>query len=131
MPPGHGRLEVDRHTAPRRLGKQLAAVLRDQGLVRRDHVLAPLQRVHHPRERRLDPADHLDDDPDLRIVQHVPRIGGEQLRVERRVALPGRIPHEDLFDHDLRAEAPLDVVLILLQDAHNAAADVPRPQQPQ
>jgi hypothetical protein len=73
---GHCRLERDHH-ALRRGGEDLVAMVREQRLVGRDHVLAMRDRVEHERARRLDAADQLAHDIDIRMADDDLRIVGQ------------------------------------------------------
>src|SRR5664280_1565853 len=66
------------------------AVAGQQRLVGRHHPPAASQRGEHQRARRLDAADHLDDDVDVVALYQAGRVRGEQARVHRQVADPLR-----------------------------------------
>jgi len=69
----HRGLEGDHHAGPLRGGEDAVAVLREQGLVRRDHVLAVRNRIQHQVARDARAADQLDDDVDVRRTRD--RVG--------------------------------------------------------
>ena len=70
MPPGDRAFERDHHALRVRGGEDLVAVPREQRLVGGDHVLAVGDRLQDERARRLDAADQLDDDVDVRMREH-------------------------------------------------------------
>ena len=64
--------------AGRRRGrKQLRSAARDELLVRGDDALAALKQLQHVAACRLDPAHHLGDDDDARIVEDLREARGE------------------------------------------------------
>ena len=112
-----------------RLGEQLAPVRAEQCLVRGHDVLAIAQRLHHVCARGLQAAHHLDDDADVGIVEDVGGIRGlPRGRQLRRTPCPG-MAQEHALDRDASPDPLGDRVLILLEDAYDAATDVPRAEQ--
>ena len=57
---------------------QLRALVRDEQFVRRHHRLARCKRALDERCGRLATADDLDDDADVRVVDHRCRVGDER-----------------------------------------------------
>ena len=83
-PAAHGRLEGDRPADAAGTIEQLAAMLRQQGLVGRDHVLSALEHFEHDRAVGLQAADKLHDRLDFRVVQDRGQIRGQQARAAAR-----------------------------------------------
>ena len=77
MPPATDASKRDHHALRVRGREDLGAVMREQRLVRGDHVLAVRDRVEHERARRLDAADQLADDVHVRMPDDDRRIVGE------------------------------------------------------
>ena len=119
-------LEVDRHAPARRFGEQLAPFEGHERLVGGHHVLGPRQRFHDVGvQRRLNSADELDDDLDLRVLRERRpgcRSAGKALDALPRVRV--RVANQGLFDRDRAAESPFDLSLVLLQDANNPGPHV-------
>ena len=101
----------------------------DERLVSGDHVLAVLDGAQDQRPRRLEPADELDDDPHLGVVDHRRRVLGEHDAVEREVARLVEIADAGAGDLDGTPGAAADLVLIAAQDAQGPAAHRPHPQE--
>ena len=78
-------LEPDLHALGGRGCEDVAALLGEQRLVGGDHVLAGLDGLENKGLGRLDAADQLDDDVDVRITDQGPGVPGE-----RNVAEPFR-----------------------------------------
>ena len=74
---GDGALERHHHALRVRRGEDLVAVLREERLVGGDDVLAMGDRVEHQRACRLDAADELADDVDVRIAHDDRGVVGE------------------------------------------------------
>jgi len=131
---GDGRLEIEPYPVfPGQLD-QLAAVLGDDVLVGRHHVLAPLQRPRDVAPGRLDPAagaaDELDDDVDRRIVQDLPGVGGDPFQSHGDAAGLRRIPHQDPADLDGAAGAVGKLLRVLCHDFDDAGTDGAEAHQP-
>ena len=77
---GDGGLEPEEDAAPPGRLEELGPVGRQERLVRRDDVLAGLERPEHVRARGLEPADHLDDQGHRGVGEDAVGIGGERPR---------------------------------------------------
>ena len=97
-------------------------------LVGGDHVFARTHGTQHVVLCRHEPAHHLDDDRDLRVIQDLLKVvrKGNPLCL-RAVFL--RITDENLLDLDACTAAPCDRLPVHRQGADNAGADCPRPQK--
>ena len=79
---GHRRLEAQRHAVAARRLVELGAVVGEQRLVGRHHVLAGGQRAQDEGARRLEAADQLDHDVDGGIGEDPRRVVGHRQRRE-------------------------------------------------
>ena len=75
-----GGLEAEEDAAPPRGGEELGPVRRQEGLVRGHDVLAGVERAEDVGARRLEAADHLDDDRHRRVGEDPLGIGAERPR---------------------------------------------------
>ena len=96
--------------------QQLGAVLREKLLVGRDDRLAGLERLELEAARRLEAADQLHDDVDLRIADDLGEVGrdGHALRDQLR---PLGGPLEDATQLDVLARGESDLVGLLDEQA--------------
>ena len=95
-------------------------MLRDQLLVRRDHVLPGLERPPHHVQRRGAPADCLHNQPDLRVaLDHVKVLHN----LVRARAIRHGPPRHGVLQADLLARARRDRVRVFHQDLRHAAAN--------
>ena len=104
--PGHRRLEPKLDACLTGRVEELVAVLRHELLVRRDHVLAGLERPQHVVARRVGAPDQLDDDvgPGQDLVE-VP-LGSAQDPADLGAA-PGDLRHRvGPLGHEVRERAP-------------------------
>ena len=106
--------------------RQFAGGLGHQRLVRGDHGLAAFQRGQDGLARRLDRAHQLDDDVDVVAGHQFADVVGQHLD---RQATVGRDPADsDATQFQGRTDAGSKVGCALLDDAHDLAADVAKPQ---
>ena len=110
-------------------GGELRAVLGEQSLVRRDHMLAGRQGVEHQPARGLGAADRLDDQVDLRVVEDAPGVGGQGLTRQGSLPSAGKIAHQSGLDDDRPARPASDPIGLLVQQPGHARADRSQPQQ--
>ena len=102
---------------------EFAGVVGQQRLVGGDDGLARVERGEDQLAGQLDAADHLDDEVDV--------VAGDERRRRRwSAARPGTprslldAAHGDTAQHHRGADAGLEVLGVLAQDAHDLAADV-------
>ena len=118
--PADRSLEQQIHAVfPRQL-EQLHAVLCDQLLVRRDHVLPGLERPPHHVQRCAAPADRLHDQPDLRVTLDHVKVLHDLVRAR---AVRHFAPCHGVLQADLFARACRDRVRVFHQDLRHAAAN--------
>src|SRR5205807_1915426 len=86
-------------------------------------VLAAAERPQDVVARRLDPADQLRDDLDLRVVQHLRGVGGEQRARNVHITRLVEVPDADLLDHQPRVDLALDRPRVLQERADRTGAD--------
>ena len=87
--------------------------------------------VEDERARRLDPADHLDDDVDVGIGDDALGVVGEHAGRERDVALLGEVLHRDARDLEAHARPARDQVGVRRRaGATSAAPTLPHPRMP-
>ena len=122
---GHGPLEGDGTAQLPRPGKQFRAVLGQQGLVGRNHVLAAFEQLQHDGPVRLHAADDLHHGRNLRVVQHLGEVGGEQSGGERDVARPGQVRIDHLHQLQPLAGVLGDPLATLQQQSRHPRADGP------
>src|SRR5581483_10664224 len=98
-------------------------VLGEQRLVGGDNTCPALERAQQEAARRLDAADDLDDD--VHVVSRDERccVGGEQARVDRKVAVTLRTSYGDTDELEPRADASREIGLVGVQQTHDLAAD--------
>ena len=82
--------------------EQLRPVFGQQRLVGRHDVLAALQQLQHDRPGRLDAADQLRHDLDLRILGDLRQVGGQQPFGQIHLAGRGHVP----IHHGLQPQRP-------------------------
>ena len=80
MPPATAASKAMERPSCRARSNSSGAVLGQQGLVGRDHVLAAFQQLQHDRAIRLHPADQLHHGGDLRVVEHLGQVVGQHAR---------------------------------------------------
>ncbi len=110
--------------------EELLAEVGEQLLVRGDHGLPDCQRLDDELAGRLDPADDLDDDVDVLVVDDRVGVVGEDARGQRDVALARQVPHRDAVDLQPHPGAGLDRVAVVRDQAHQRGAHVPAAEQP-
>ena len=120
---GHGRLEGDRAAQLPGPGEEFRAVLGQQGLVRRDHVLAALQQLQHDRPGRLQAADHLHHGGNLRVVQDLRQVVGQHSGGQRDVARPRQVRIDHLHQLQPLGGVLGQAVAALQQQPRHARAD--------
>ena len=123
----HARLEAQLDATRRRGGEELRRPARDELLVRGHDVLAAGEQVEDIRPRRLEPAHHLGDDRDRRVVRDLRHVGREQ--AGGRVGVPGRVAHECLDNAQPVAGRALDVVGGRREQPVDGRADRAVPEQ--
>ena len=126
---GDAPLEDDRAARPPRLGEDLGPVLGQQGLVRRDDVLAGRQGVEDDPQGRVRPAHRLDHDRHLGVVQDAPGVGHDPGVAQGRLARPGGVADHGPFQVDPTAGPSRDPFSLLDQQARDPAADRAQAQQ--
>ena len=119
----HRGLESQHDAVPARLLEQLGAVVGEERLVGGDHVLAGGERLEDERARRLEAADQLDHDLDLRVVEHPVGVADQrQPRQVEPLARPRQVGVGDAAKHEPAARALLHLGAVALQDLDDAAA---------
>ena len=119
-PTADRRLEQQIHAVfPRQL-EQLHAMLRDQLLVRRDHVLPGPERPPHHVQRCAASADRLHDQPDLRVALDHVKVLHDLVRTR---AIRHGPPRHGIFQANFLARARRDRVRVFHQDLRHAAAN--------
>ena len=97
----HGQAGADRGLEPEsravlfRQSRELRALVCNEQLVRRHHRLPRGERVLDERRGRLATADDLDDDADVRVVDHGGRVGDERHVLEVHRARTLGVAHCD------------------------------------
>ncbi len=129
-PAAHRRLEQEVDAVGLGRLEQLPAEVGQQLLVGRDDGLAGLQGGQDQRAGRFDAADHLDDDIDGGVADHLVGVVGEAVGVEVDVALLGQVADGDLGHLDLDAGPGLDDGGVAVEEADERGADVAAAQQP-
>jgi hypothetical protein len=110
------------------LCEDLRPVLRQERLVRRDHILARGEGLQHDLQRRLGAAQQLDDDRDFRVVAHARPVGDDSIGRHGNIPAPGSIAHERALDLDPLARAPGDPVAGPTQEPGDARPHRAQPQ---
>ena len=128
--PGHRRLEEQ--VDPGALGglEELGPVLGEQLLVAGDHGLAGLEGGEDQLAGRFHPADELDHEVDVGVVDDAGRVGGEEVGREGDRARLGEVAHRDPGDLEAQARAGLDGGALRADQLHQWSADVAAPQHP-
>ena len=105
--------------------------LRQQRLVRGDDVLAVGDRVEHQRARRIDPADELAHDVDVRMPDDDRRVVRQVHASDsaRSFARAVERTRGDPVDRDRPAGAALDLLLVAAQDVPRPLADGAEPEE--
>ena len=126
----HRRLEEDVDAGALGGLEQLAAVGGDELLVGGDDRLAAHQRLDDEPAGGLDPADDLDDDVDVGIVDDRAGVVGEAPARQRQVALLGEVVHRDAGHLERHPGAGLDHVGVVVDEAHERTAHVTAAEDP-
>jgi hypothetical protein len=123
-PARDGGLESHHDTTLARGGEDFVAVQCDQCLVGGDHVLAVLDCLEHQLTRRRVTADQLDDDLDLRILDHREGVVADSAdRLEPMDPLRIIRARRGMRDFNAAPRAPRDLGRVARQHGHRAAAD--------
>ena len=104
-------------------GEEIRALARHELLVRRDDRLARAQKLSNVAAGRVDPAHHLGDDVDARVVTERREIVGEHPLVRREAALLRRIANECAHDRQPVSGRALDLVGALGEHPRDGRAD--------
>jgi len=123
------RLEGDHDPARLGPGEELVPVQGDQGLVRRDHVLALLDGPVDQGPRRAMTTDEFDDDLDLGVVHHLKGIGAQPDAAGITGARAGQIPGRGRHHPDPTPRTAGDLRAVAQQDVHGPAAHRTQSQQ--
>ena len=126
---GHGGLVVQVSAVFAGRAVDLRAVLGEQGLVRGDHRLPALERGQHQRPGRLDPADHLDHDVDVRPAHQRVGVRGEQGPVDPLGPAVPDPPHRDPRELQPGADPQGQVIGLFGQQPGHLRPDDPAPEQ--
>ena len=118
-----GRLEAQLHAGVGRDREEVGALARDELLVRGHDRLAGAEQLADVAARRLEPAHHLGDDVDRRVVADRREVGRQHAvgGRERRAPSPG--PDERANDAQPVAGRALDLVAALGQHPVDRRAD--------
>ena len=124
---GHRCFEADHHALGAGCGEDLAAVHRQQRLVRGDHMLAGGDRLHHQRARDAVAADQLDDDVYRRVGDHGAGIADnldafDTGLVDQGLGTRG-VEVGNHRDRNAAAGAAANLLLVACQHLEGAAAD--------
>ena len=122
-----GGLEAELDAALRGGREELGAAARDELLVRGHDGLPGPQQLEHVVARRLEPAHHLGDDRDLRVVADLGEVGRRRRRSVAAIAF--RVADERLHDSQPVPGRPLDVRRLLAQQPIDRGTDRPVPEQ--
>ena len=120
---GHRGLERDHHALFARPGKDFVAVLGQQLLVGRDHVLAMIDGGQHQVLGDAGTADQFDHDVDIRMGRDHAGIADNLDAVADNFARPGNIEIGRHFQHDRTPGTPADFFRIAFENGRGAAAD--------
>ena len=120
--PCHRRLEPQGHTGLFRGAVDFLTVHREKRLVRRDHVLFIPYRIENELLGRFVSPDELHHNVDVRVGQDILCIGRKLHTGERNSPVALDVQIGDLLEHHRRAQAPLDDVRVLHEDAGRARA---------
>ena len=123
---------LERHGPPvfPRLGEHLATVLGQERLVGRDDVLPRGQGSEHQAQGGVGPADRLDDDPDLGVVDDAAGVVDDLDAVEPSAADLPQVPDGGPLEPDPFPRATRDQVGPLAQQSRDPRADRPHAEQP-
>ena len=121
----HAGLEPQLDTRSRRGGEELRAALRDQLLVGGHDRLTRTEQLEDVRSGRLEPAHHLGDDADRRVVAHGCELGRQDVGSRVEAALECRVADERAHDAQPVPGRALDVVRVLDEQPVDRGADRP------
>ena len=124
-PAAHGGLEGDRPADAPGAIEKLAAMFRQQGLVRRDDVLAALQDLEHDGAIGLEAADKLHDRLDLRIIEDRRQLGGQKPGRRRNIAGTSQVRIDNPHQFHLSADLAGNAIRVFQQKSCHAGADGP------
>ena len=124
-PAGDGRFEQQVDAVFVGGAEQLDTDVGQQLLVRRDDRLAGGEGGGDQLAGGFDPADHLDDDVDVRVGDDVVGVPGQHAGRQLDVAVPGDVAHGDPGDLEAHAGAGLDLLGLGVDQPDERAAHVP------
>ena len=119
----HGCLEAQLHAGLRRGREEVGALARDELLVRGHDRLAGAEQLADVAARRLEPAHHLRDDVDRRVVADRREVGRQHAVGGRERPLLVRVANERANDAQPVAGRALDLVAALGEHAADRRAD--------
>jgi hypothetical protein len=121
--PADGRLEAQLDARFGRDGEEIRTFAGYELLVGGDDRLAGVQEVADVAAGRLDPAHHLGDDVDARVVAQRGEVVCEHALARREAAFLRRIAHERAHDGQPVPGRALDLIPALGEDPRDGRAD--------
>ena len=118
-----GRLEAQLDPGVRREREELCPLASHELLVGGHHGLTGAEQLAHVAAGRLEPAHHLGDDVDARVVAQLREIVRQHPVARREASLPRRFAHERAHDRQPVPGRALDLVTALGQHPRDGRAD--------